>query len=71
MAFIPSKVDIYNIMNAIICRWAGIIMTSSDLSELIGMCHRIIVIHEGRISGELKGEEATEEKLIRLASEGE
>ena len=65
---IPSKVDIYNIMNAIIRRWAGIIMISSDLSELIGMCHRIIVIHEGRISGELKGEEATEEKIIRLAS---
>lgn len=63
-----SKVDIYNILNSIICRGAGIIMISSDLSELIGMCHRILVMHNGAISGELRGEEATEEKIIKLAS---
>lgn len=65
---IASKVDIYNIMNSIICRGAGIIVISSDLSELIGMCHRILVMHNGAISGELRGEEATEETIIKLAS---
>ncbi len=63
-----SKVDIYNILNSIVCRGAGVIMISSDLSELIGMCHRILVMHNGAISGELRGEEATEEKIIKLAS---
>ena len=65
---IASKVDIYNIMNSIICRWAGIIMISSDLSELIGMSHRILVIHNGTIVRELSGEEATEEEIIKMAS---
>lgn len=66
---IASKVDIYNILNSIICRGAGIIMISSDLPELIGMCHRILVMQNGAISGELRGEEATEEKIIKMASE--
>ncbi len=63
-----SKVDIYNILNSLICRGAGVIMISSDLSELIGMCHRILVMHNGAITGELRGDEATEEKIIKLAS---
>ncbi len=65
---VASKVDIYNIMNSIICGGSGIIMISSDLSELIGMCHRILVIFKGRIVGELKGNEISEEIILKMAS---
>ncbi|MGE5581624.1 MAG: sugar ABC transporter ATP-binding protein [Bacillota bacterium] len=65
---IASKVDIYNILNSIICGGSGVIMISSDLSELIGMCHRVLVIFKGRIVGELKGAEVSEEKILKLAS---
>ncbi len=65
---IASKVDIYNIMNSIVCGGSGIIMISSDLSELIGMCHRILVIFKGRIVGELKGNEISEEIILKMAS---
>jgi ribose transport system ATP-binding protein len=65
---IASKVDIYNILNSIICGGSGIIMISSDLSELIGMCHRVLIIFKGRIVGELKGTEISEEKILKMAS---
>lgn len=65
---IASKVDIYNIINSLVCGGSGIIMISSDLSELIGMSHRVLVICKGRLAGELKGPEISEEKILRLAS---
>jgi ribose transport system ATP-binding protein len=65
---IASKVDVYNIMNSIICGGSGIIMISSDISELMGMCHRVLVIFKGTVVGELKGTEITEEKILKMAS---
>ena len=46
-------------------------MVSSELPEVIGMSDRIIVIHEGKIAGELDHEEATQEKIITLATGGQ
>ncbi|TCL69884.1 ribose transport system ATP-binding protein/rhamnose transport system ATP-binding protein [Hydrogenispora ethanolica] len=65
---IASKVDLYNILNSFICGGSGVIIISSDLSELIGMCHRVLVIYQGRIAGELEGNEISEEKILKLAS---
>ena len=65
---IASKVDIYNILNSISCGGSGVIMISSDLGELIGMCHRVMVIFKGRIAGELKGTEISEERILQMAS---
>jgi ribose transport system ATP-binding protein len=65
---IASKVDLYNILNSLACGGSGVIMISSDFSELIGMCHRILVISKGGIAGELKGPEISEEKIFKLAS---
>ncbi|MCL6591851.1 MAG: sugar ABC transporter ATP-binding protein [Firmicutes bacterium] len=65
---IASKVDIYNIINSIICGGAGVIMISSDLAELIGMSHRVLVICQGRIVGELKGPDVSEEIILKMAS---
>ena len=46
----------------------GIMMISSELPEILGMSDRIVVMHEGRIAGELCPEEATEEKVLTLAT---
>ena len=47
---------------------AGIVMISSELPELLGMSDRIIVFHEGRVSGELPRAEATEQAVMHLAT---
>ena len=47
------------------------IMISSELPELLGMSDRILVMHEGRLAGELSRAEATQEKVMRLATGGE
>ncbi|HYH03888.1 MAG TPA: sugar ABC transporter ATP-binding protein [Bacillota bacterium] len=65
---IASKVDLYNIINSLVCGGAGVIMISSDLSELIGMCHRVLVICKGSIAGELSEPDIAEDKILRLAS---
>jgi ribose transport system ATP-binding protein len=45
----------------------AILMISSELPEVLKMCDRILVMHEGEITGELKREEATQEKIMALA----
>jgi len=46
---IPSKVEIYNLMNKIVHSDSGILLISSDISELVGMCDRVLVMFEGEI----------------------
>ncbi|MGE5599512.1 MAG: sugar ABC transporter ATP-binding protein [Bacteroidota bacterium] len=65
---IPAKVDVYNIINSLVRGGAGVILISSDLPELIGMCHRVLVMFRGAIVGELSGSSLTEEMVVRLAS---
>jgi len=47
---------------------AGVILISSDLPELIGMCDRILVMHHGRISGEVERESFSEERILAYAA---
>jgi ribose transport system ATP-binding protein len=46
----------------------GVVVVSSELPELIGLCDRVLVVREGLINGEVAGESLTEENIIRLAS---
>jgi len=46
----------------------GIVVISSELPELIGVCDRVLVVREGQISGEVSGEDMTEENIMHLAS---
>jgi ABC-type sugar transport system ATPase subunit len=55
-------------MNALIQRGAGILLISSELPEVLGMSDRVLVMHEGRLVGNLPREEATPERVIALAS---
>jgi ribose transport system ATP-binding protein len=64
---VGAKVEIYNLMNRLTARGAGIIMISSELPELLGMSDRILVMHRGRIHAELAGGEATEERVLSAA----
>jgi ribose transport system ATP-binding protein len=65
---VSAKAEIYQILANLAGNGVGLVVISSELPELIGLCDRIIVIHEGRISGEVTGEAMTEENLMRLAA---
>ncbi|MGX7393546.1 sugar ABC transporter ATP-binding protein [Carnobacterium mobile] len=67
---VGAKREIYQLMNELAARGVAIIMVSSDLPEVLGVSDRIIVVHEGNIAGELNKAEATEEKIMSLATGG-
>ncbi len=65
---VGAKADIYTIIGDLAAQGLGIIVVSSYLPELLGICDRIIVLHDFGVTGELPIEEATEEAVLRLAS---
>jgi len=65
---IPSRVDLYNSMNDLICKGAGILFISSDIEEILGMCDRILVLSEGRFVCDLEGRSATKEQVLGYAT---
>lgn len=65
---IGSKVEIYNVINKLSDQGVGIIIVSSELLELLGMCDRIIVIHEGEITGEFSKEEFDQQAIMKAAA---
>ena len=67
---VGAKYEIYELMNRLTERGAGVLMISSELPEALGMSDRIYVMHEGRIAGELAREEATSEAVMHLATGG-
>jgi len=68
---VGAKSEIYKLMNALAAQGVAILMISSELPEVLGMSDRILVMHEGRIMGELSRAEATQEKIMHLATGGE
>ncbi len=65
---IGAKQGIYHILKNLASEGIGIIVISSELPELLGLCNRILVIRQGTLRGELSGHEATEEKILSLAA---
>ncbi|MFD1887665.1 sugar ABC transporter ATP-binding protein [Paenibacillus wenxiniae] len=68
---VGAKREIYQLMNELTDRGVAIIMVSSELPEILGMSDRIIVVHEGKLSGELPREQATQEQIMTLATGGQ
>ncbi|CAM3434331.1 MULTISPECIES: sugar ABC transporter ATP-binding protein [Paenibacillus] len=68
---VGAKREIYQLMNELTERGVAILMVSSELPEVLGMSDRILVVHEGRISGEVSGENATQEQIMTLATGGQ
>ncbi|ARK30128.1 sugar ABC transporter ATP-binding protein [Halalkalibacter krulwichiae] len=67
---IRAKQEIYKIMNEIAEQGTSIIMVSSELPEVLGLSDRVVVMAKGRVTGEYKKEDATAEKVMKLATEG-
>ena len=64
---VGAKAAIYEIMGELALKGYAIIMISSEMPEILGMSDRIVVMCEGRVTGELSREEATQEKILELA----
>ena len=67
---VGAKFEIYNLMLELVEKGYSVIMISSELPEILGMSDRVIIMHEGTVSGELSREEATQEKVMMLATGG-
>jgi len=64
---VGAKTEIYKLITALAEQGKSIIFISSEMPEILGMCDRIIVLSGGKISGELNGKEATQEKILSFA----
>jgi putative multiple sugar transport system ATP-binding protein len=62
---VGAKYEIYTIINQLAASDKGIIVISSEMSELLGICDRIYVMNEGRIVGEMPAKDASQEKIMR------
>jgi ABC-type sugar transport system ATPase subunit len=67
---VGAKAEIYSLMEKLCEEGIGIIMISSDLKEIISMADRIVVMSEGKVTGEVPREEISQESLMRLAVGG-
>ncbi len=65
---VGAKQEIYQLMNQLVAQGKAILMVSSDMEEILGMSDRIIVLHEGLVSGELQREQFSQENVLHLAS---
>jgi len=68
---INAKVEIYNIIMQLVKNGTSVLMISSEMAELIGMCDRIYVMQSGHIKGEVNRVDFSQEKLLKMALEVE
>ncbi len=65
---VGAKVEIYKLINTFVAQGGAVVMVSSELPEVMGMSDRIMVLHNGRISGFVDRADATQERLMELAT---
>ena len=65
---VGAKAEIYRLINQLVEDGKTVIMISSEMPEILGMCDRIMVMHEGHKMGELDAAEATQEKIMALCT---
>ena len=68
---VGAKSEIYRLLNDLAKQGKAIIMISSELPEILRMSHRILVMCEGRVTGELSAADATQERIMALATQRE
>jgi ABC-type sugar transport system ATPase subunit len=61
---VSARVDLYRLIDELTRAGLGVLMISSDLSEILGMSDRVLVMHEGRIAAELRADQTNEEELL-------
>lgn len=64
---VGAKKEIYDVLNELKASGKAVIMISSDMPEVMGISDRVIVMHEGKISGELQRSEVSQERIMKLA----
>jgi ribose transport system ATP-binding protein len=64
---VGAKIEIYKIINSLVAQNYAVIMISSEMMEIIGMCDRVIVMREGGVVGELRKDGLTEQSLINYS----
>ncbi len=67
---VGAKVEIYEILGRFVEDGGAVIMISSELPEIIGMCDRVLVMHEGKVTGTLERSEFSQESILHLATGG-
>jgi ribose transport system ATP-binding protein len=67
---VGAKAELYRLMDALCREGLAILLTSSELPELLTVCDRILVLSEGKLTGEFTREEATEQKIMEAATAG-
>jgi ribose transport system ATP-binding protein len=67
---VGAKAEIYSLVDELAGRGVAVWMITSDMEELLGMADRVVVMHEGKIAGELTGNRLTEEAVMQLATGG-
>ena len=65
---VGAKREIYLLVQALAQAGKGVIVISSELTELLGLCQRLLVVGEGRVTGDLSGDELTEQEVIQYAT---
>src|SRR5687767_7954591 len=68
---VGAKAEIHRILRDLARAGVGIMVISSELPELIGVCDRVLVVRDGRITGEVSGAAMTEDRIMHLASIGD
>ena len=63
------KIEIYQIINELAEEGTSIIMVSSEMQENLSLCDRVITLYEGRVTGELRHEELSEESMMQYMSQ--
>jgi putative multiple sugar transport system ATP-binding protein len=62
---VGAKYEIYTVINSLAAQGKAIVVISSELPELLGLCDRIYALSEGRLTGEVARDDATQETLMR------
>jgi ABC-type sugar transport system ATPase subunit len=65
---VGAKAEIYAIVRGLAASGVAVLFASSEMEEVLRLAHRVIVFHRGRIAGELPRNEATDERIMRLAT---
>ena len=65
---VGAKYEIYQLILELAASGKSVLMVSSEMPELLGVCDRILVMSGGRLAGELDAKTATQEKIMELAS---
>jgi ribose transport system ATP-binding protein len=62
---VHAKEETFSLMESLASRGKGVVFIASDFSELVAVCDRVVVLHEGRVSGVLDGDEITEQAIAQ------